>query len=56
MGSACNSVSWWKLKMVSLGAALYQQHPEWVYAFKGRARTLSHHQLGLNLEREDVSQ
>jgi alpha-galactosidase len=45
---------WVEPEMVNPDSDLYRAHPDWVYHFRHRSRTLGRHQLVLNLARDDV--
>jgi len=47
---------WIEPEMVNPDSDLYRAHPDWVYHFANRARTLQRSQLVLNLARPDVAQ
>jgi alpha-galactosidase len=47
---------WIEPEMVNPDSDLYRQHPEWVFHYPGRARTLARNQLILNLARPDVQE
>ena len=45
---------WVEPEMVNPDSDLYRAHPDWVYHFETRERTLIRNQLILNLARTDV--
>ncbi len=45
---------WVEPEMVNPDSDLYRAHPDWVFHYKNRKRTLGRNQLMLNLAREDV--
>lgn len=47
---------WVEPEMVNPQSELYQAHPDWVYHFPHRERTLQRNQLMLNLARADVAE
>jgi len=47
---------WVEPEMVNPDSDLYRAHPDWVYHFDGRTRSLQRNQLVLNLARPDVAQ
>jgi alpha-galactosidase len=47
---------WIEPEMVNPNSDLYRKHPEWIFYFPNRIKTLSRNQLMLNLAREDVYQ
>jgi len=47
---------WVEPEMVNPDSDLYRAHPDWVYHFAGRTRTLRRNQLVLNLARPDVAE
>ena len=47
---------WVEPEMVNPDSDLYRAHPDWVYHFAGRTRSLQRNQLALNLARPDVAE
>ncbi len=47
---------WVEPEMVNPDSDLYRAHPDWVYHFAGRSRSLQRNQLVLNLARPDVAE
>ena len=47
---------WVEPEMVNPDSDLYRAHPDWVYHFAGRTRSLQRNQLVLNLARPDVAE
>ncbi|MFC4776649.1 alpha-galactosidase [Paenibacillus sp. GCM10023252] len=47
---------WLEPEMVNPDSDLFRSHPEWIYHFPGRDRTLSRNQCVLNVAREDVQE
>ena len=47
---------WVEPEMVNPDSDLYRAHPDWVYHFDGRTRSLQRNQLVLNLARPDVAE
>jgi alpha-galactosidase len=47
---------WVEPEMVNPDSDLYRAHPDWVFHFDGRTRTLQRNQLVLNLARPDVAE
>ncbi len=45
---------WVEPEMVNPNSDLYRAHPDWVFNFKNRTRTLGRNQLMLNFARQDV--
>ncbi|GAC1642148.1 MAG: hypothetical protein NVS4B9_34390 [Ktedonobacteraceae bacterium] len=45
---------WVEPEMVNPDSELYRAHPDWVYHFRHRSRTVGRNQLVLNLARDDV--
>ncbi len=45
---------WVEPEMVNPDSDLYRAHPDWVYGFPGRPRSLSRNQLVLNLSNDEV--